>query len=152
MISWHYWSKKYFCQKKSKKACKKWKFCIFYLQKTLKIQNLILSCMAKNCMKTLFGHKKSPRKPFLIIWGQKKFFAQKIVNFRKNSQKNAFFSNFNRRFFGRKQTKLADFVAEGSGQSSSLPRIFFIRNGPKFVKKIPKNIPPPKKALFGGGF
>ena len=112
--------------------------------------------MAKKCMKTFFQNKKSSQKPFFTIWGQKKIFAEKKVNFAQKSQKNAFFLNSKGRYFGRKQTKSADFVAGRFVVSSSLPQIFFIANAQKFVILSQKNIPPPpkKKALFfwGGGW
>ena len=59
-ISWHFWSKKKFWKKKSKNTYKSWKITIFYPQRDLKIQILVLSNMAKKYMKRVFGNKKSP--------------------------------------------------------------------------------------------
>ena len=80
--------------------------------------------MVKNCMKTVFANKKSPQKPFFMIWGQKKFFEKKNVNFAQKSQKNAIFRNFCGRFFGRKQTKSADLWPEGPLNPQDVPKFF----------------------------
>ena len=60
---------------------------IFDLQRDPKISILILSSMAKNCMKTVFRNKKSHQKPFFMIWGEKKFFEKKVKFSPKKAKK-----------------------------------------------------------------
>ena len=144
MIFWQFWSKKIFWKKKFKNAYKWPKMSIFDLQMDQNFQILILSNVVKNCMKTIFENKKSPQKPFFMIWGQKKFFEKKSVNFAQKNKKNAIFRNFCGRFFGRKQTKSADLWPEGPLGSQVPPKCFLSQTDKNSWFYLKKTSPPPK--------
>ena len=97
---------------------------IFDLETGQKFQILILSNMAKNCLKTLFRNKKKPQKPFFMIWRQKQKIEKKNVNFAQKSQKIVIFRNFCGRYFGRKQTKSTDLWPEGPVYPQDAPKFF----------------------------
>ena len=120
---------------------------IFDLQMDQNFQILILSNMVKNCMKTVFANKKSPQKPFFMIWGQKKIFEKKYEFCPKKPKKTRF-----------SEISVADFLA-GNRQSRpicgrkvrSIPKmspIFFYRKRTKIRDFISKKHTPSQNGLF----